>query len=1347
MHSMPQPKSFLRSLSLLLPFAACGAYADADDWPTYMHDNQRTGVTAEVLQPPLEPTWVFRSPFPPAEGWALPVNGYGARKNKPNVSYDDAFRVIAVGDTCYFSSSAENRIYAIEAATGRVKWTLFADAAPRLAPAYWRGKLYVGADDGVFRCLDARDGALEWQLRAVPHDDLMLGQGRFSSAWPIRAGGIVEDGIVYFTAGLFPYQHLFFYAVDAEDGTIRWCTQIDEGGRLDHVPQGYVLAADDSLFTTSRAAPARWSKSDGSRIDFNTPFPQVAKSHEYRFYNGGSCAQIWKGGNIVYGRACMLAYDPDGELKDKWGRTQKGQLIFNWFNARQTLFDDSVAYLATDYHVLAVRQNRLEDLSKNECREFEETYKRLRVPSYLDVLDRHDRLVRGHGEDYPAVRSIEQGPLRWGRENWLKWPEASAAIFDKLQRKCEWMTPLKATEALILAGNVIYAGGEDRVVALDAESGKLLWKFETGSRVRGLAVAGGRLYVSSIDGTVRCFVRASSRARAVHNMTVTGSDPRSPQERPPQLAQLARRLVDLADLRKGYCLILAGDNAKFAAEIARTSDYRVELLAADGADVQTMRKELAAEGLYGGRVCVRRVARARLPYPPYVFNLVIDQGSFSGGKPSVPVKEMFRVTKPCGGVCLLRKPAAASGKPLHSADLATDLEALRRENGTAERIDGLLKITRGRIPRSADWTHNYANAANTYCSEDPHVKGPFGVLWYGVPGPQDRIERHATPPVPLVVGSILFTIGYDLVMAYDVYNGVPYWEREIQGATRGHLPINTSNLAADDRSLFLVLDSGECWRLDARTGETLKAYKLPLGDSAERAAWAWIAHDGDLLYGSRAECDERVRRVSEQTSEAIFALDKDTGATAWTYEGTGIDHDGIAVGAGRVFLVDRALTDAEREQAQANALKDPSVPDRKAVDQRGKPIAPDLRKLVVLDSSNGQELWRKPLDATDITLDDVVVQGRGGVACMYKDEVVVVHGTASLGHPHREFLRGEFARRALYAFDSATGERLWGGRKGYRKRPIIVGDYVYAEPFAWHLKTGEQKTMSNPLSGKPQPLDFHRGYIGCSHLLASASALFGTKGGVGYCNLDEQCGFTPFAGVALACGLCAVPAGGVFAAPEGRSGCTCDVPIHTSMTLYPKPAADAWSVGFAGGLADVVSLPAKIVSVNLGAPGFREDSDGNLWIPYPARVEAGIVGDWLPTYQHNQEMCYRLNELTTTITGTNTPWIFTSGYAHDKPLKFRLIGDGQPPGTYTVRLYFAEPEDLQAGQRVFSVMLMGKTVLEDFDVMKVAGGPRQAFVKECRGIEVEDELEIQLLPSQDAGSNKPILCGFQAFRE
>jgi outer membrane protein assembly factor BamB len=1334
-------------LWLLCLILASVGRARCEDWPTFMHDNQRTGVSREALRPPLALRWVFDSPAAPAQGWALPVSGYGARKNKPNVAHDDAFRVIAVGDTCYFSSSGENRVYAIDAAAGKIRWTGFTGAAPRLAPAYWQDKLYVGADDGVFRCLDAATGRPLWQIDAAPRPELMLGHGRFTSVWPIRAAGIVDRGIAYFTAGLFPRNHVYLYAVDAADGSILWRRQIDQGGTGGYVPQGHILATGDSLFLTSRVAPSRWNKQDGTRIDFNTPFPAVKDAHEYRFYNGGSYAQVWKGKHIVYGRACILAYDPDKVLTNKWGRPAKGDLIFNWFGARQVLFGGETAYLATDDHVLAIPQSVLPDVARQECRQFEEAYKGLRIAGYLDHLEERRRLLQQHGGGHWKVRRLEDGPLKWGRESWTRWPTVSQAIFERLRRRCAWMTPLKATEALILAGDVIYAGGEDRLFAIDAADGKVLWSFATGRRVRGLAVANGRLYASTVDGKVRCFARGAPEGGPVVVSPVV-KKPRTPgDQRRALYARTAKQIADHVESNMGYCLVLGGADGSLAAEIAKLTDFHVEVLLPDAGQVAEARRQLAGAGLYGGRVCVRTGSLTRLPYAPYIFNLVIDQGSLLTGLPSAPVGELFRVTKPHGGVAFMGSPEGARGAPDDPPTTSPPWKDLEAAGAVITQSGGLWKITRKGIPGARDWTHNYATAANTYSSEDPHVKGPFGVLWYGEPGPRKRIERHATPPMPLVVGGIMFTIGNDLVMAYDVYNGVRYWEREIPGATRVGLPINTSNLAADSSSLFVVVSEGECLRLNARTGETLRRYRVPGGDDRSTDAWAWVARSGDLLYGSRAELDATGRRAHRQRSNAVFALHVDGGEPAWTYDGRSIDHDGIAVGEGKLFLLDRRLTDAERERALAATVKDASVPDRPALDRKGNPVEPDLRKLVALSAATGKVLWQKPLNLTDVTLDDTLVLGRSGAACMVHEGVVVVHGVGSLGHPHREFLGGEFARRALYAFDSSTGDYLWGGRKGYRKRPIIAGDYVYAEPFAWQLKTGRLKTIANPLSGRPQPLDFHRGYIGCGHLLASGAALFGARGGIGCWNLDDPCGFTPFSGMALACGLCATPAGGVFVIPEGRSGCTCDTPIYTSVTLYPKGDGDAWGIGFAGARAETFPLPVEHVAVNLGGPGYRKDGRGNLWIPYPARVGTGLLGEWLPTYQHDASMCLQLPELHAAIDGTDDPWIFTSGYAHDKPLRFRMARDGDPPANYTVKLYFAEPDQLRPGQRLFDVYLQHQRVLEDFDVVKAAGGPRRALITQFEDVRVEGDLEIRLAPSPQAAVKNPILCGFEAFRQ
>lgn len=365
---------------------------------------------------------------------------------------------------------------------------------------------------------------------------------------------------------------------------------------------------------------------------------------------------------------------------------------------------------------------------------------------------------------------------------------------------------------------------------------------------------------------------------------------------------------------------------------------------------------------------------------------------------------------------------------------------------------------------------------------------------------------------------------------------------------------------------------------------------------------------------------------------------------------------------------------------------------------------------------------------------------------MVKDGVLVVHGTGSLGHPHSEFLKGEFARRALYAFAADNGQYLWGGRKGYRKRPVIVGQRIYAEPFAWDLKTGQQQTIENPLSGQAQALDFHRGYIGCSHLLASGAALFGNKPGIASWNLGSREGFVPVEGLVFGCGICATPACGVFVVPEGRSGCACPVGIHTSLALYPREQARAWGNGFAGNRAPVVSLPVRHAAIALGAPGWREDAQKRLWIPYPLRGSSGLIGPWLPSYKHTQEQFYSTAPEALKIEGTDQPWLFASGCQAETELKFRLTEPDGPAAKYTVRLYFAEPEEIRPGQRRFSVSLQGRTVLEDFDIARTAGGPRRAIVKELPGIAVQGELTVGLRASPATPDRKPILCAIEAVR-
>ena len=1298
------------------------SFSNAEDWPTHAHDNQRSSVTDEQLSPPLSLQWTYEPSFPPARGWPRNVDGYGAHKNSSNVNYDDAYRVVAAGKVACFSASGENRVYAIESERGETLWTLELEAAPRLAPTIWKNRVYLGADDGQVRCLDLQTGQTIWRFEAAPAKRRMLGLGRFGSAWPIRAGVMIEKGVAYFTAGLFPGEGIFLYALDAETGKLGYRRSLTGAGNNGPSPQGYPLSDGNSLYLTSRMAPTRLDLTEGKELPFATPFPKVEKSHQYRFYNGGSYAQLWKG-QIVYGQAALLAYDPQKTWKDKYGREQFGELTFNWFNARRAVFREDMAWIATDHHLLAVKQDKLPELAKTLCREFEEAYKEHRVGSVESSLAKIEEV----GTDTEQAKAIREGALRWSLEGYQKkWPPVRDALFEKFADQCKWMTPLKATEAMAMAGMVLYLGGEDRVIALDSVNGKPLWEEKTGSRVRGLAIANGKLYVSTVDGVIRCFGTAKGSGKILASHPPTSSlDAKT--------VKLAEAILDSTQADQGYCLIVGGGDGRLAAALAERSRLIVEVIDEDAKKTTEGRQFLLGHKLLGGRVNLVQGTPKQLPYPPYNFNLVIDLNSLSGIQ-TAKASELARVTRPLGGALVLGGQGKKPTKELQEMIHSKELDAVSK--------NGLLVLRRGKIPGSANWSHNYATAGNTYCSEDQAVKGPFGILWYGEPGPRQRVDRHARGPVPLVIDGIVFLTGYDLAMAYDIYNGTKYWERWIPGITRLDLPAGTSNLVADSQSLFVVADNKRCLRLDRLTGKTLQTYEAPEMDG-EPGSWGWIARFEDILLGSHSAYDTKRKRAMPNLADGLFAINPRTGQTLWVYHGSGIEHDGVAVDDGRVLLVDRNLDENEKKAALANRIVDGSVKDR-SLDRRGKPVEPDLGKLVALDVRTGKPLWSKPFDFSDLTVDDRVIGQRSGIACLVKDGTVMVAGIGSIGHPYQQYQKGEFARRALYAFRTMDGRLLWGGRRNYRKRPIIVGDKVFAEPHAWNLLTGETVQSKNPLTGETAPLNYLRGYSGCDHLLASASSLFGNanSGGFAHYNLDEQAGYVPLGGMALACNTGAVPANGVFVAPEGRSGCTCSFDIQTSVVLYPWPKSQTWGFG-ARGVEPQNMLPVKQVAVNLGAPGFRTDSNGQLWIPYAGQTNlAGAFGKWIPKYRHTSDLFSYLRPETDRITNTDKPWVFSCAYHGEKDLEFEMLEEGS--AKYMVRLCFAELDDIQPGDRVFDISLQGKTVLENFDVIGETGSRRRSLTKTFPDMTIDRKLRIGM---KSRGKLPPLLSGFEAKRK
>ena len=85
-----------------------------------------------------------------------------------------------------------------------------------------------------------------------------------------------------------------------------------------------------------------------------------------------------------------------------------------------------------------------------------------------------------------------------------------------------------------------------------------------------------------------------------------------------------------------------------------------------------------------------------------------------------------------------------------------------------------------------------------------------------------------------------------------------------------------------------------------------------------------------------------------------------------------------------------------------------------------------------------------------------------------------------------------------------------------------------------------------------------------------------------------------------------------------------------------------------------------------------------------------------------------------------------------------------PARSFRVSLYFAEPEPLAAGERVFSVRLQGQPVLTELDVVQQAGGPNRGIERTFTGVQVAGALEVEFASHSD---KPPLLCGIRLIEE
>ncbi len=241
----------------------------AEDWPTYMHDNARSGLTSESLNLlDLDNlAWVYMSPAPPQRAWSNgPSWDAWARVGAvPMRDFDAAIFVTVANDKVYLGSSVTNSVHCLDVFTGQQKWFYRTNGPVRLPPSYYNGKLYFGSDDGNAYCINAADGSLVWKYNPSGDTRQICNNGKLITMWPVRTGMAVLDGKVYFAASLVPWQNSYLCSLDATSGS-------DSGSGLYHVsggktPTGAILVSNSNIYLPQgRFYPQIFSRNTGSSL-------------------------------------------------------------------------------------------------------------------------------------------------------------------------------------------------------------------------------------------------------------------------------------------------------------------------------------------------------------------------------------------------------------------------------------------------------------------------------------------------------------------------------------------------------------------------------------------------------------------------------------------------------------------------------------------------------------------------------------------------------------------------------------------------------------------------------------------------------------------------------------------------------------------------------------------------------------------------------------------------------------------------------------------------------------------------------------------------------------------------
>lgn len=1288
-------------LALLLTGPALAA-----DWPMWRFDAQRSAASPEVLPAQLHLQWT-RKYAPRVQVWDDPLN-------HDLMPYDRIFEPVVLGERVFLSFNDADKVVALDLRTGKELWAFYTDGPVRFAPVAWQDKVLFTSDDGLLYCVNAGDGQLLWKFRGGPSERKVLGNQRVISAWPARGGPVVRDGRVYFAASIWPFMGTFIYSLEATTGRVLWVN--DSTGsqfiKQPHsapsfagvAPQGALAATRDVLLVPGgRSVPAAFDRHTGAFLHFQ--ISTVGKG------NGGSF----------------------------------------------------VAASDTEYFV-HTRQRGV----------------------------RNYELKSGKSGKFTGNEPVLDGPVVYSYVT----NKSGSVLQAGTGTNVTWQFKADASGDLIKAGRQLYAAGTNAVRAIELPSGlrgaRVSWSHPLPGGTQRLLAANGMLLAVTLDGRILAFGAEKTKPVTLPDKPV------APKPAAPAVAQ-AKAMLAAADVKDGYALGFGVNDGALLEALVLNSKLRLVAVDPDAAKVDLLRRRFDAAGLYGKRVTLHVGDPVKFKAPPYLANLIVVGESFVPElRNSAVLRAAFDSLRPYGGMMWL--PVAGEAQ----AEFQRLITESKLEQAKVQAADTHLLLTRaGPLPNAADWTHQYGDIGNTVKSDDARVRAPLGLLWFGGNSNLDVLPRHGHGPPEQVVGGRMILQGMDSFSARDVYTGRLLWKTEFTNlGTFGiyfdksytNTPLSTAynqkhipgangrgaNYVATEDAVYVAVGSA-CQVLDARTGKLRQTIALPVSPAGQvPGEWAFIGLYEDVLLGGDGFANytqklggglPKTNTIEDFSASAgLAAFDRHSGKLLWRVPARhSFLHNGIVAGNGRLYALDKLPKSAE------DKLK-----------RRGVPVPEDYA-ITALDVRTGQPVWAATTNIFGTWLSysrehDVLLLAGAKASDRLKDEV------------------GE----GMTAYRGTNGAVRWQDLQRKYTGPCILhheliltsANSYQASSGAFNLLNVKPHLVANPLTGKLEPWRVSRAY-GCNNIVASENLLTFRSGSAGFYDLLSQSGTASLGGFKSGCTANLVVANGVLNAPDYTRTCTCAYQNQTSLALVHMPEMEMWAYsqfGLDGQEGDRIAR----IGINFGAPGDRRAEDGTLWLEYPS-VGGDSPGLPITVTGKGTNSYYRRHASQFSgLGGGVLPWVASSGLrdcetitiapelVRPKPAKpARTKEDDEDegrdllktgalldllekratnslaasvpvkpapprpppaPSPYTVRLHFAEPDELPPGQRVFDVALQGRPVLERFDIARVAGGQRGGVVREFTGIVIAKDLKITFTRAPGAKAG-PVLSGVELIAE